>query len=63
MATAGAPFIEKAFSSTGAIVARLSAGRNWPPPAMIAPCSRTTGIVTPSLRKRFGNSFPNSPAI
>jgi hypothetical protein len=30
-------------------------GRNWPPPAMIVPCRRMTGIVTASERIDFGS--------
>src|SRR5690606_19339571 len=63
MATAGASFLEKAFSSMGATVARLSDGLNWLPPVMITPWSRTTGIAIPSLRNRFGKIRDNRPAI
>ena len=53
----------KAFSRTGATLARLRAGRNGPPPLTIGPCNLTTGMVMPFLRNRFGSSFLQNPAI
>src|SRR5690349_13027670 len=54
IATAGASLKAKAFSIRPAVPASESAGRSWLPPAKIAPCSRITGMVIPSERRRFG---------
>src|SRR5690606_12715136 len=55
MATAGAPLTANAFSIAPAALASDRLGRNWLPPARIAPCRRMTGMMTASERQAAGS--------